>query len=580
MPESVVKQIKIMISSTRADLAQYREEASRIIKRVAAEKEKRIQLVELSMEKETQSGDREFAVAVSKRWVDESDWVVVIVGWNYGTISDEVGADGLSVTEWEYKHAVKLGKKLFVFIAGSPSTTNQYRYSAGDGEREDLKDWILIQTNEQKEKLEKFKQELGGRHADMFGGLKTFREHLEKTLKDAIDDLPPEIQPGTPLAELIVAVTPHIRDCIRKVTLIANCKRIHDLLHELRQHVIRPLREEVLSVWKQEGTLSVSRERVIWGCMSKASRQLAVIGEVRKSIGPEHQGLRDSVDTVLIVGNVSNDGEGGAISRDSIGRRCACLQRPELWNVESDSPGSRPSREEFTEVVDEFADDVQDAFSEADRSMTREESDLRERYLALLEGLKHARQQRNLSPSDHQRLDEELETIHANRSRLKNSLTHHHRWQEAHDKLHELDSFRETNQFEKKLNQYRGAWLAKLLDLVDKELGQADAHQAGSAETEQAAVAAVVQQGPPLLSPSSPHACNAFVDDLRHLKEWLEALRQGDGVVAFDKMRKPFDEAFYCVDKRTLKEVAGACERVVALEEWLDGLATGRRKAI
>ncbi len=71
MPESVVK-IKIMISSTRADLAQYREEASQIIRMVAAEKEKKVQLVEVSMEKETQSGDREFAVAVSKRWVEEA----------------------------------------------------------------------------------------------------------------------------------------------------------------------------------------------------------------------------------------------------------------------------------------------------------------------------------------------------------------------------------------------------------------------------------------------------------------------------------------------------------------------------
>src|SRR5262249_1379645 len=131
MLESVVKKVKIMISSTRADLAQYREEASKIIKRVAAEKETRVQLVEVSMEKETQSGDREFAVAVSKRWVEESDWVVLILGWNYGTISDEVGADGLSVTEWEYRHTLALidkernkEKKLFVFIAGDPETTN------------------------------------------------------------------------------------------------------------------------------------------------------------------------------------------------------------------------------------------------------------------------------------------------------------------------------------------------------------------------------------------------------------------------------------------------------------------------
>ena len=147
MPGSLVKQIKIMISSTRADLAQYREEASRIIQRVAAEKEKQVQLVELSMEKETQSGDREFAVAVSKRWVEESDWVVVIVGWHYGTISDEPGADGLSVTEWEYRHAFERGKKLFVFIAGNPNTADRYRVSAE--EREDLKDWSPRQTKEQ-----------------------------------------------------------------------------------------------------------------------------------------------------------------------------------------------------------------------------------------------------------------------------------------------------------------------------------------------------------------------------------------------------------------------------------------------
>lgn len=58
MPDANVRQIKIMISSTRADLAQYREEASRIIKKVAAEKEKQLQLVEVSMEKETQDGGR------------------------------------------------------------------------------------------------------------------------------------------------------------------------------------------------------------------------------------------------------------------------------------------------------------------------------------------------------------------------------------------------------------------------------------------------------------------------------------------------------------------------------------------
>jgi hypothetical protein len=540
-----------MISSTRADLAQYREEASRVIKSVAAEKEQRVQLVELSMEKETQSGNREFAVAVSKRWVEESDWVVVIVGWNYGTISDEEGADGLSVTEWEYRHASKLRKKLFVFMAGEPRTANQYRWSAE--EKEDLKDWISTQQKEQAEKLENFKHDLGKRHADMFTNLQAFRERLEKTLKNAIDDLPPEIQPGTPLAELIVAVRPNIHDCIRKVNLTANCKRIHDYLHELRQRVIRPLREEVLSVWKQEGTLSESRERVIWRCMNKMSGAVGGIREVRQLIGPDHQGLRDSVDAVL--------------------------QLPDLWNIESDSPEARPGRDDFTEAVDDLAGWVQAAFSEADRSMAREESDLRERYLKLLEDLKRARQQRKLGFSDQQRLDDELEKIDANRERVKNSLTSHHNWQEAHDELEELDSLRESGVFERRLNHYRRTPLAKLLSLVDHELGRAEAHQAGTAATEAAVVAAAAQQAPPQ-APSDQHTCDAFASDLRRLKGSLEALRQSADVIFFDKMRKPFDDAFYYLDKTTLSEVERAQERVVKLEDWLDGLAAAQKKTV
>src|SRR5215831_13424431 len=122
-----VPQIKIMISSTRADLMQYRREASRVIKRVAEDFEKEAQFVEISMEREVQTGDRELAVAVSKRWVEESDWILLIVGWNYGTVSTEAAALGLSVTEWEFRHAVDLRKKTFAFVAGEPQTENEYR---------------------------------------------------------------------------------------------------------------------------------------------------------------------------------------------------------------------------------------------------------------------------------------------------------------------------------------------------------------------------------------------------------------------------------------------------------------------
>ena len=73
----------------------------------------------------------------------------------------------------------------------------------------------------------------------MFANLANFRERLERTLKNAIEDLPPDVQPGSALAELISALTPAIRACARQVALIADCKQIHEYLHQLLQLVIR-----------------------------------------------------------------------------------------------------------------------------------------------------------------------------------------------------------------------------------------------------------------------------------------------------------------------------------------------------
>jgi len=550
MPGFVVKKIKIMISSTRSDLAQYREKASEIIKKVAAEKERIVQLTEVSQEKETQSGDRESAVRVSKRWVEEAHWVVIIVGWNYGTISDEEGADGLSFTEWEYRHALKHGKKLFVFIAGNPEDSNKYRVS--DEEKEDLKDWRRSrQTEEQIKKIEKFRQKLRKRHSQIFSNLPMFRERLETTLKNAIDalsniDVPPlPIATATPLARLMVEMNPKIQYCIDKVMLIASCKQIHDLLHECLQHAIRPLREEVLSLWKQEGTLSRTREREIWNCMMRASGPIRGINSVRESFDPKilakHKYLCRGVDRV----------------KDCFGK----------WDKKFDSLGK------FSESVDIFAEAVQAAFSTADRSMAEQESALGVRYVKLHHDLKRARKHWNLSSSEHQRLDSEIEKVEANRDRVKNSLTIHHRWQEIHDKLHELDSFREWNKFNRKLNNFCEDEATELLDLVGIELDQIDAHSSGNAGNDAEGVAPAVQQGSPKSPPNAYPACREYYGDLISLRENLETLRQERGTVAFDKMRKPFDDAFYCIDKKTLKEAQRANERAVELREWLDELA-------
>jgi hypothetical protein len=542
MADAETRRIKVMISSTRADLDQYREDASQILKKVAAEKEKRVHLVEVSMEKETQSGAREFAVAVSRRWVEESDWLVAIVAWNYGTISDEAGADGLSVTEWEYQHAIKQGKKTFVFIAGDPGTHSQYRVSGE--ENEDLKDWISKQSREQKDKLEKFKENLKSCHIEMFANLQMFRDRLEKTLKDAIDEIRPEVQAGTLLAELIVAVTPAIRACIRQVTLIADCKQIHNHLHELRQWVIRRLREEVLPCWCEEEKLSPSKERLICGLVCKASGERGAIGELKRSITPEHDLLR-RVEKVL--------------------------EMPALWNVESDSPPN-PSLKEFADTVDDFAVVVQAAFTEADRSMRAQERALDELYAVFLERVNEAQGRRHPSPPDDQRLKDELHRLRAFKSQLALALETHHKWQEAHDQLEVVDGFRETNQFEKKLGHFRMTQAATLLGLVDVELLPTGLGEGEIAETPQRTALPASRSGVELSSPVS-YCSNGDTDYLERFRQHIQALCEGSGVEVFDRMRRPFDDAFYFVDKRTLEKVERARERVVAVESLLDVLA-------
>ena len=60
--------------------------------------------------------------------------------------------------------------------------------------------------------------------------------------------------------------------------------------------------------------------------------------------------------------------------------------------------------------------------------------------------------------------------------------------------------------------------------------------------------------------------------DLRPLAASLKELAALHGVEAFDRMRELFDDAFYRVDKRTLRAVERAHERAVGLAQWLDGL--------
>jgi len=506
-----VPQLAIMISSTRTDLMQYREEARAVIKTLAGDFEKRLQLVEVSMENEVQSGERELAVDVSKRWVEESSWIVLIVGWKYGTISPDPKFGGISVTEWEYRYACELGKKVFCFISGERDMENRYRVS--DEERIDLKDTMYSESEEHRAKLKAFKESLSAMHLEYFKNLKHFSERLEKTLRAAIT-LP--IEPGSDLAELLLAVRPSIQQCIDRVKIIAACKRVHDHLHELRQNVIRPILESALAQWQADGQLGIAVATMI---AHRAGFSEALV----RAIGTETANL--SAKPGYLIG---------------------ALERVVAATPQCDFQSGEPKLSEFSRSVTRFARVVQEAFTLADAAMLKDSNVLDEMHVSLLKHVGAAMGRRRLGRIEGQTLDDQLVRAKRTKEHLIDVLNAHHNWQMQHDRLAVLNGFRRTQEFEEQLSDYVESQLPQLRVLLDGEAAQ-------------------TQEG--VATPA------ALDGKLALLGTNVADLAQTPRMAQFDGMRKTFDDVFYQIDKRTLGEVERSAQAVRDLENELEELA-------
>ncbi|MET0345891.1 MAG: DUF4062 domain-containing protein [Casimicrobiaceae bacterium] len=508
LPQNV-PQIVIMISSTRADLMPYREEASRVIRKVAGDCERRLQLVEKSMEKEVQRGDRELAVAVSKRWVDESNWVLLIVGWNYGTVAADPAAAGMSVTEWEFRHAVELKKRTFAFVAGDPGTANEYRALEEDGAN--LQDWKDKQDEEHSAKLTAFKASLASAHLEYFRNLAHFSERLERTLREATDP----IRPGTPLADLLIAVGPPIQQCIDKVKAIASCKRVHDQLHELRQNVIRPILESALIQWRRDGQLGVPVATLIANKVGFAEGLVREITDEKQNLG------------------------------DKGGNLLAALTRVVDMNPKIDFQNELPDLEIFAKTVSRYSAAVQTAFTLADEAMLKDSHALDDLYVSFVTHLAAARNRRRLSPAEEAKLNEGLQRVEKNKQHLIHVLDVHHCWQYQHDKLDRLNGFRRSEDFDEQLANFRlidSPQLSSLVKDATNELAEGDADAILSGK-------------------------------LDLLGKNLAAIEPSSVLAEFDSLRKTFDDVFYQIDKRTLAAVQASEQRVRDLENRLKELA-------
>jgi hypothetical protein len=501
-----------MISSTRADLQEYRNEASKIIKRFADEKEKSIHLREISMEREGQTGEREWSVDSSKRWVEESDWIVVIVGFHYGSVSDHSDAEGLSMTEWEYRHAIaKGGKKVFVFMADDPPGAVQ-RSAIDHG----LKRWLHSGSNE---KMLQFRQALQARHLQTFSNLAGFRKDLQTTLRSHIEELTKS--PSGALADLVAAVGDAIKAFTDEVELIADCKAIHDGLHELLQRIIRPLHDGVLPKWKDDGDLKPETLREFIKLVVKLAKQEGLLESRMEKL--DANGGKNKSDLYRFVSRVL---------------RCAGLLHPD------GEPESERSR--FAELFDDLADAIDTAFREADIRMQREAGVLRTRRHQLLKRVENVRQQRPLSPSEDYQIGAWLHETGEMLEKLCASLYTHHDWQEIHEAIERVEALRDTSRFRSKLTGFCEDNVHKLKDMVKSELE--------------------------LICARGQWADRIGAAHLRTLQAGLTRLDKSKLEEDFDAIRTPFDDSFYNVDKRTLIEVEESRHRVQNWSKFRDEL--------
>lgn len=97
------KKLQIFISSTYSDLIQERQAAVEAILRAGN--------IPAGMELFT-AGNKSQLETI-KKWIEESDIYLLILGGRYGSIDEQ---SGLSYTELEYKYAVKLKKPFFAIV--------------------------------------------------------------------------------------------------------------------------------------------------------------------------------------------------------------------------------------------------------------------------------------------------------------------------------------------------------------------------------------------------------------------------------------------------------------------------------
>jgi hypothetical protein len=496
------RRIRVMISSTRADLMQYRLAAIEVLHDLQDIVSGRIQISIVGMETKTQTGDGEYPVEKSKLWVEESDWVILIVGRHYGTITNEVDVNGLSVTEWEYRHASALKKKIFVFLSGSGDSSDPYD---GQGDAPLLSNWTEKQSEVQAAGLKAFRNVLAARVSSLFRNARHFEKSLRLTLTRALFDLGPDLRDPALRALLSGLLDKSLKPCFRGVKQLYRCKEIHDAIHRLRQGALVPLRDKVDS--KAKGLRKPTEDaRTVMAEITEKTRQL--------KDDDESKDLKLQVDRL------------GAALKE--------------FRVSDDDDEQLPF-DKISEGLDECLSALEKAFAAANAAMTTRKDMFAKLHESMTQELERAGRG-NLPAETVAQIDEEIEKTQINRDRLLGTLKDHNTWQAVHGEVVEATL---------------SGKVAKQRRCIERE--------ASRLEESIARISAQSKQDVEDISALEGEFAKLAQAQARRLA-LPEASPEDEQAEAWDIFCHAFDACFFEVDRRTLAVVGRSKTRVEDLE--------------
>lgn len=531
--------IRIMVSSTRADLAAHRDAAAAVIEALRRQFETRVQILDRSMEKQLQSGHGEGPAAVSGRWVHEADWVVLIVGWNYGSLGPEGETEGLSFTEYEFTVARAEGKRIFMFMAADTL--------AGGAIDAALARW-KDPADPHGSRLQRFRDALAERFfLDLFTSLDALRQRLEATLHAAIvkELLQRALAELAQLGDLIDQVALYVGTFADKVRLINQCKKVHDCLHQHLQQGVRPLREALLQDVARRKALGSDRVQIVQQALNMLLWCAGKLEAERDHLLPLVRPLAQPDDAALELMR-----NGLLLSLEVV------LKKRPPWPAPLKTHRDQTA---FSEQVEAFASELRTAFRLADELINTECGSLEKLY----SGVMTAILDRPLDQDVRDRLRQCLAPINDMRGPLSAALTIHHQWQLVHDAV------------ESRLSLLRGRRAGTAVtDASSWESSRAILVGLVHAEVERRArdAAAYEDFARRQHLPAAP--------DLACLQAALgDPPPGGDLAVGFEQILSPFYDTFWLVDKRTKQVVDDAQALVDKFLQDLNQLQRERHQA-